>query len=93
MANDPVSYFIYTSIDEDDNVDDISFENIKTNEKLVFKKKEEDDDDDEWYLLISRYPLNAAKSWIEANEKEIYEWDRKKLNRKINMDGELTIAM
>jgi hypothetical protein len=43
-------------------------------------------------MLISRYPLNADKSWIEANEKEINQC-RWKIDRKITIDGELTIAM
>jgi hypothetical protein len=90
MANKPVSFFIYTFIDQKANVEDISFENVKTNEKLVFKTKSGAN----WKtLMISRYPLNAAESWIEANEKEITGWNRRKLNRKINMVGELTIAI
>jgi hypothetical protein len=90
MAKNPVSYFIYTNIDQRANVEDISFENVKTNEKLVFKTKS----GASWKtLMISRYPLNAAESWIEANEKEITEWNRWKLNRQINMDGEMKVAI
>jgi hypothetical protein len=37
-------------------------------------------------LMISRYPLNAAKSWIEANEKEITQWNGETLDRKISLD-------
>jgi ABC-type proline/glycine betaine transport system substrate-binding protein len=44
-------------------------------------------------LLISRYPLDAAKSWIEANEKEIDEWNPKKLDRKITMAKGLAIGI
>jgi hypothetical protein len=92
MANNPISFFIYTSIYWKYNAKDISIDNVKTNEKLVIKKMKEDGER-KW--LISRYPLNAAKKWIETNEKEIYEWkwNNGKLNRKINMDHELTIAM
>jgi hypothetical protein len=39
--------------------------------------------DDEW--VIGRYPRNAPKNWIEANEKEIAEWDTGKLDRKISV--------
>jgi hypothetical protein len=34
-------------------------------------------------LMISRYKSNADKNWIEANEKEISEWNTSELNRKI----------
>jgi hypothetical protein len=94
MANHSVSFFIRTRITDNDKVqpDYISFNNIKTNEKLVIKTK--CDPHCHWskILLISRHPLNAAKSWIEANESE---WNTSKLNRKIyvNMNDELTIAM
>jgi hypothetical protein len=94
-ANNPVSFFIYTRVEKSDyTVEDSSLENIKTNEQLVIKTNR--DDVRKWHLLISRYPLNAAKSWIEANEKEISEWkwNTGKLNRQIIMDGELmTINM
>jgi hypothetical protein len=71
MANHPASYFIHVGISQND-VPGISIENVKTQEKLVIEAKI---DHGKWKnLLISRYPLNAAKSWIEANEKEITEW-------------------
>jgi hypothetical protein len=91
MATNPVSFFIYTYIDQNDNVEDISFENVKTNEKLVVKTGIYDNGWMLQKLLVSRYPLNAAKSWIEANEKEIYEWTRWELNRKIIIDGEIAM--
>jgi hypothetical protein len=92
MANNPVSFFIYTRVEQtDDTIEDISLEN-EAMEKLVIKTKRDADDDDDWNLLISRYPLDAAKSWIEATEKEILEWDPEKLNRKMTIDGELRIA-
>jgi hypothetical protein len=37
--------------------------------------------------MISRYPLNAAKSWIEVNEKEIAEWNTEEIGRKITLHG------
>jgi hypothetical protein len=88
MAKNPVSFFICININRDDNFEGISFENVKTNEKLVIKTKVF------WWklLLIMRYPLNAAKNWIEANEEEISEYNRK-LDRKIIMDEELSIEM
>jgi hypothetical protein len=82
MANNPVSFFIYICIAENNQDIDISFENVKTNEKLVIKTKS----DGRWKkLMISRYPLNAAKSWIEDNEKEITHWSIEELYRKINI--------
>jgi hypothetical protein len=85
MANHSVSFIIYTSIEQNYNVEGISIENIKTDEKLVIKMKADNDDS---ILLISRYPLNAAKSWIEANESEIYELDTENVDRKINIWAE-----
>jgi hypothetical protein len=90
MANQAVSFLIYTLIDWETNVEDSSIENVKTNEKLVIKTES----GNMWKnVLISRFPLNAAKSWIEANEEEVLEWETEKLNRKINMDGEMKIAI
>jgi hypothetical protein len=91
MANHAVSFFIYTTIYRNDNFGDISFEDVKTNEKLVIKTKA--DKDTILQLMISRYPLNAAKSWIEANEKEIAEWYRKGFGRKITLQNGLTIGI
>jgi hypothetical protein len=91
MANDPVSFFIYTRIYVYSDVESISLENAKTNEKLVIKKMEGYYDVD-FNVLISRYSLDADKSWIEANEKEIIEWNDRELDRKINMDDELAIT-
>jgi hypothetical protein len=91
-AYNPVCFFINTSIHWYETVENISIDNVKTNEKLVIKTKSVGS----WKkLMISRYPLNAAKSWVESYEKEITEWDtnHKDLCRKINMDRELTIAM
>jgi hypothetical protein len=44
-------------------------------------------------LLIARYPLNAANNWIEANEKEMTEWNRENLERKIVLNAGLTIEI
>jgi hypothetical protein len=38
-------------------------------------------------VLISRYPLEAAHEWIDANEKEIVERKRRKLSRRIELNG------
>jgi hypothetical protein len=89
MADNPISFFIYTSIIWKHNVQDISIDNVKTNEKLVIQMKS----NPYWKkLMIWRYPLNAAKWWIEANEKAINQC-RWKIDRKINIDYELTVAM
>jgi hypothetical protein len=39
-------------------------------------------------MMISRHPLGAAKEWIEANEKEICEWNPWKVDRRIILDEE-----
>jgi hypothetical protein len=92
MANIPASYFIHVGIGDND-VPDTSFENVKTQEKLVIKKKR----DYKWKLLISRYPLEAAKSWIETDKKEITEWGTRTnictRKRCIIFDEEVRIAM
>jgi hypothetical protein len=87
MANNPASFFIYFPILPNDAIEDIAFENMKTMEKLVLKKMDNGDEK----LLIARYPLNAAKSWIEANENEIYKLDNAKLERKICMNNDLAM--
>jgi hypothetical protein len=45
-------------------------------------------------LKISRYPLDATKEWIEANEREIMEWEQWKnaKNRCIRFESELKNA-
>jgi hypothetical protein len=90
-ADHAVRFFIYAHIYRDDNVEDISIDNVKTNEKLVIKKANRGDVWEE--LMISRYPLNAAKSWIEANEKEIAEWNGVELDRNIVLAGGLAIGI
>jgi hypothetical protein len=62
-------------------------ENGKTNERLVTKVYEENDDDeqqtDEYrgrrngdvILLISRYPMDADKQWMEDCEENILSWE------------------
>jgi hypothetical protein len=89
-----VSFFINASIPDDyGNVVDISFDNINTNEKLVIKKVNTGDEE-LGMLLIWRYPLKAAKKWIDANEKEIMaDWNNEELNRKITLPVGLTIAI
>jgi hypothetical protein len=92
IATQAVSFFIDNMIFEDDKFEDISFDNVKTNEKLVIKMKA----GGYWKrmkLLIARYPLNAANNWIEANEKEMTEWNRENLERKIVLNAGLTIEI
>jgi hypothetical protein len=90
VANHAISFFIHIRIiPQNNNVEDISFEDVKTDEKLVIKTKAEADYNGEWKtLMVSRYPLKATKNWIEANEKEIAEWTEwtgRKLDRKISV--------
>jgi hypothetical protein len=93
IATHAVSFFIDTMISENDNFDEISFDNVKTNEKLVIKMKAGGNRKRMKLLLIARYPLDAANNWIEANEKEIAEWDGSKLERKIVLNAGLTIEI
>jgi hypothetical protein len=37
-------------------------------------------------VQISRYPIGATRKWIEANEKEIKEWNIAKQNRLIRFE-------
>jgi hypothetical protein len=90
-ANHAISFFIHAIIFQNNNIEDNSFENVKTNEKLVIKIANHGDE--ERMLMIWRYPLKATKNWIEANEKEITEWDSQKLDRKIIMENDLRIAI
>jgi hypothetical protein len=39
-------------------------------------------------MMISRYPSEAAKDWIEANEKEICDWDEREVDRKLILEEE-----
>jgi hypothetical protein len=67
----------------------------ETKEKLVIKKLELSDKqklDLQHYnnlapkvALISRYPLEADKQWIEANEREALDWDFKEQNGRIEL--------
>jgi hypothetical protein len=89
MANHPASFFICTSTYPED-VEDISIDNDKTNEKLVIKIANHGNEEK---LLISRYPLKASKNWIEANENEITQWNGETLDRKITLQDGLTIGI
>jgi hypothetical protein len=44
-------------------------------------------------VLISRYPSNAGKKWVEENEKEVIEWDFDEQNRRILLDDTVRNAM
>jgi hypothetical protein len=77
-------------------------QNGETKEKLVIKKGKFLDKQ-KWSLetyrllglvaLISRYPLNASKQWIEANEKEALDWDFDDQNRRFCVDNPIENAM
>jgi FMN-dependent NADH-azoreductase len=51
MANHPASYLIHIDICEND-VPDISFENLKTNEKLMIKTKRDETRRSCWFRAI-----------------------------------------
>jgi hypothetical protein len=69
--------------------------NDQTNENLVTTMEDVqpfDLDGDKWEqvaLLISRYPLESTKKWIEENKKEVFDWDFSEVNRLIYLDEEL----
>jgi hypothetical protein len=44
-------------------------------------------------VLISRYPSNVGKKWIEENEKEAAEWDFEEQNSRILLDDTVKNAM
>jgi hypothetical protein len=78
-------------------------ENGETKEKLEIKKLPLSDKQklalrpyhllEQKVALISRYPLNAGKRWVEANEQEALDWDFDEQNRKISMDNPIKNAM
>jgi hypothetical protein len=77
-------------------------ENGKTKEKLVIKKMALSDKQkvtlrphqlEQKMVLISRYPLNVDKHWIEANEREALDWDFNEQNRKIHLDYPIKNSM
>jgi hypothetical protein len=77
-------------------------ENGETKEKLVIKKVALSDKQKlalhphqlkQKVALISRYPLNAGKIWIEANEREALDWNIDEQNRAILLDNPIRNAM
>jgi hypothetical protein len=76
-------------------------ENGGTKEKLVVKKLGLSDKQKlalhpqfkQKVALISRYPLNAGKEWIGANEREALDWDFDEQNRKIYLHNPNKNAM
>jgi hypothetical protein len=78
----------------------ICMQNEETREKLVIKTVEALQQDFEFraiqpqkLALISRYPLNAGKEWVEANEREALDWDYEEENRTICLDYPIKIAL
>jgi hypothetical protein len=70
-------------------------ENATTKEMLVIKKVESAQFDSDYWeqkmALVSRYPVGAAKQWIETNEREAMEWDFDKQNGQIHLGMQLAI--
>jgi hypothetical protein len=84
----PVSFFVHLQIFRHENAErqDISLDNGRTNERLVIKTI----DRYSLVVLISRYSVGAnQQEWIEANEREIMEWDFHEQNRRIRFDYSL----
>jgi hypothetical protein len=85
MANKPSCFLIHISYDQNKNLPHICLDNVETNEQLVIKVTK-------WLhgrqMVISRYPSEAAKDWVEANEKEICDWDGRKIDRKFILEEE-----
>jgi hypothetical protein len=78
-------------------------ENRETKEKLVVKKMALSDKQkrairqaypmEQKVALISRYPLNVVKHWVEANEREALDWDFDEQNRQIHVDNPMINTM
>jgi hypothetical protein len=66
------------------NVQFESVDNNTTQEKLVIKGV------DNYYVIISRYPMNARMEWIEEMEQSLEdleeEWDNGEQKRKIELN-------
>jgi hypothetical protein len=79
MADCPVCFFIRIWVTDHAEVQwqrDISLKNAKTHERLVIKKVAHNPIRvfNERLRLISRYPLGAAKQWVETNEEAVLDW-------------------
>jgi hypothetical protein len=94
-AKNPASFFIRLFVPENVELQqEICIQNGETMEKLVIKKMDAcataDDPfkrSEQKMVLISRYPSNAGKKWIVANESEALNWDFKLQNRRIELDN------
>jgi hypothetical protein len=84
-ANKSSSFFIHIYYDQKKNLPSVCLNNAETNEQLVIKMID-------WaygrQMMISRYPSEASKDWIEANEKELCEWDLWNVDRKFILQKE-----
>jgi hypothetical protein len=78
---------------------DSIMENVETKEKLVIKKMAshkvalESYELDQKMVLISRYPLNVDKKWIDTNEQEVLDWNYDEQDSRIQMDNPIRIPM
>jgi hypothetical protein len=83
----PVSFFVYVQIFRHESAErqDICLHNGQTNERLVIKTINRHS----LVMLISRYSVGANQEWIEANEREIMEWDFHEQNRRICFEQNL----
>jgi hypothetical protein len=72
-------------------------ENATTKEMLVIKKVEspkfESDVYEQEMALISRYPMEADRQWVEANEREAMEWNFDEQNGRICLGSPIIHAM
>jgi hypothetical protein len=87
-ANNAVSFFIRLDVPKHFKPE-ISLENNKTNERLVFKAVSEGKETviyGEQRLLISRHSSKDAKHKIEEEEKEISEWNKYRGPRRIYLN-------
>jgi hypothetical protein len=73
---------------------DSSTENGETKEKMVIKKVGPTVRVyQQTMALISRYPLGADKRWIEANEREVLDWQFDEQNGRICLGNPIRNAM
>jgi hypothetical protein len=82
-ANQAVSFFAsFWFIDTAANVQSISLDNHKTQEKLVIQGN---DLHPKILVTISRYPMGPTEEWIEENAKSIYRQQERKIEVDVNI--------
>jgi hypothetical protein len=85
-AKHPISFFIRIVVYGTFKWQDFVMDNSGTNEKMTIKNAQNNNTiQDDKLVIISRYPNDAGKGWIEENEKEVLDWDFYEQNRRIHL--------